>query len=242
MRLLLLAATLTALLAASTGGLAENACIGQMVHTYSGTLSNGNDRVASSEVTLMALYTPNVAVGGARTVHVADSNTEDCNGAGGTPLGGPDGTPFDWDGDHDTGDLGAFFGYGAWAEAPDPCGYHLNLHGPNVAVADFVFGSTVPFLTFEDDQSGPLMVVDPNTGDVTCVTDGIVSASDPDDCISDADPAGPGHQPYYGVGATCGAGGGDGGYWVVLLFPYFEERSGQWHMANPPVHGTIFAS
>ncbi|HWH09338.1 MAG TPA: hypothetical protein VNX21_09065, partial [Candidatus Thermoplasmatota archaeon] len=84
----------------------------------------------------------------------------DTNGVG---FGCPGAT---FDGDHDAGGGGGFFGHGAWAEDPD-CGYDLHVRGPHVAVGDFAFNVT--FSVGEDDQDGPRKV--PVGGGVACVTD-----------------------------------------------------------------------
>lgn len=220
---------------------AANPCPDQPVHTYGFIVSNGNDRDVVSEVTWVTSYPSGTSTGGQQQVHVADSNFTPCN------FLSPPGL---WDGDYDTGDHGAFFGYGVWAEEPS-CDYQLNVHGPNVAVTDVMWGGNVPFLVGEDDMYGPIMIVDPVRGGVVCETDGTINpctpwavliACDLDDCLSDTDPSFPGWQPFIGVGHTCGWGGGDGGYWVVLLEVYVVDYGGgSW--ACGPCHtvGTITA-
>lgn len=210
-----------------------NPCPGQWVHTYPLTAGNGEHHEVVSEVTLVASYSLGASVNGYQEVHVVDTNTVDCNF---------DAVPLDFDGDYDAGDHGGFFPYGPWATDPW-CNYGLNLHhGPTVVVSDLVFGSNVAFLVGVNDYAGPIMIYDPSTGVFICETDGLISPSvDWDDCLSDADPWGPGYQPYYGVGYNaCGAGGGDGGFWVILLETYVEEN-GYVLVANPHTAGTIVA-
>lgn len=153
------------------------------------------------------------------SVRVLDTNVEDCDG---------DGVPGDFDGDYDGGYGGAFFGWGPWADEP-VCRYGLNVHGPDVAVADFMFPPI--FELGADDMEGPFLFVDPSTGEVSCVTDGLISPGlDGDDCLTL--PYGP--SPFSGVtGTTCGAGG-DGGYWVILDAPaYAGIVTAGWFGAEP---------
>lgn len=194
-----------------------NPCDDQLVHTYG---LGGAVFVAEQSVG---------AHGSA--VSVQDTNLEDCNGMG----------PGAFDGDYDSGVGGGFFGYGQWAADPD-CDFRLNAHGPNVVLNDVVFGNAVSFVVGENDRSGPVKVWDPVTGTADCETDGRLApcpdndpaqcgpADDPDDCIS---------QVYVGMGETCGAGGGDGGYWVILGVG--AQTSGGIGLANPPTAGTIMA-
>lgn len=215
MTLLVLAAT--APLAAIE---AHNPCPDQPVHTYHSLASNGNQDDVFFRYNGLWYY-----------VAVADTNISNCN-----PW---DATPFmDWDGDYDNGIGGAFFGYGAWTDDPD-CNYRLNHHGSMVTVDDIVFGSGIKFIVGEDDQNGPVKVVDPETGLTVCTTTGAITPGDPfadptadaDDCIGGV---------FTGTGWTCGSGGGDGGYWVALLSYYIDDW-GNVVIANPPIAGTITA-
>ena len=143
-----------------------------------------------------------------------------------------------WDGDYESGFGGGFFGHGYWA-TDATCGHGLNPHGPNVAVNDAVFGGAITFVVGEDDQSGPIIVTDPQLGLTICETDGSITpgdpatdpTADPDDCLSD---------PFVGTGYTCGIGGGDGGYWVFLIGADVQENGGL-TASNPPTTGTITA-
>lgn len=129
-------------------------------------------------------------------------------------------------------DLGAgtgFFGYGPWADEPI-CDRGLHVHAGHVQVIDFVLGSRVPFVLGEDDQAGPVIVTDPETGATACETSGSITPGDPtvdpladaDDCLTPV---------YHGAGSTCGSGGGDGGYWVFILGAHLREEHG-----NPTLH------
>ena len=166
---------------------------------------------------------------GAGIVTVSDTNPYDCD---------EDGIPGDFDGDYDAGVGGGFFGYGPWRWGP-PCNYHLADHGATVTVNDVVFGSDIWFVIGADDTSGPVINVDPVTGETTCTTDGSITPGDPatdptadaDDCLT---------APLHGSGTTCGAGG-DGGYWVFLSGALVTEGSGGVGASNPPTAGTITA-
>lgn len=199
-----------------TAGGADAACPSQFVHTYvAGPSAGGHVR---------SLLEDDLTITG--VVAVADSNEQDCDG---------DGVPGDWDGDLDLGVGGAFFGHGPWANEP-VCQFGLNVHGPNVVVADIFYGFQVFFVVGEDDRNGPVLIQDPVTLEWVCLTDGIIAPGDaatdptrdPDDCVSDVF--------RYGVGRTCGQGGGDGGFWVLLLGAYADEYPD----ATPP--GTRQAS
>ena len=160
---------------------------------------------------------------------VVDTNVWDCDG---------DGIPNDFDGDYDSGVGGAFFGYGPWRWGP-PCEYGLAAHGATVTVNDVVFGADVWFTIGADDTSGPVVSVDPVTGETTCETSGSITpgdpatdpTADPDDCLT---------PPQHGSGTTCGAGG-DGGYWVFLTSALVTEGAGGVSVSNPPTAGTITA-
>lgn len=191
-------------------------CPKEPTHTYgAGTYAGGRSATLTGGETYAR---------GHITVH--DTNVNACDNIG-------------FDGDYDAGIGGAFFGYGAWADDAE-CNYGLNTHGGNVAIQDLVFGSEIAFLTGEDDQSGPVKVVDAETGAVVCETDGTISpgdasvdpTADSDDCLS---------ETYIGTGATCGSGGGDGGYWVLLLGIFLAEDGSGLTLANPPTSGTITA-
>ena len=205
---------------------AANPCPDQAVHTYGiGAGAGGNSATAQ---------TGEFGVG---FVTVTDSNTSECDGDPNTTA--------DWDGDMETGVGGAFFGYGAWAEDAD-CNYALNVHGPNVAVNDVVFGSQIGFVVGEDDQGGPIKVQDPVTLEWTCTTSGSITpcpdndpsqcgpTDDADDCLTDR---------FVGTGSTCGTGGGDGMYWVFLDGVVVAEASAEvlGLANNPPTTGTITA-
>lgn len=186
-------------------------CPDQPVHSYGmGTGAGGNYSTHAVEFT-------------AGTVLVTDTNTGDC-GTG----------PAGWDGDYDWGVGGGFFGHGQWAWEPE-CNYFLNAHGPNVVVNDAVFGISIAFVTGENDRDGPMKIWNPATGTWVCETDGSIRpgdpdedpTADPDDCISEV---------FVGWGTTCGEGGGDGGYWVMLLGAVVGEGE-TW----PPTTGTITA-
>ena len=143
-------------------------------------------------------------------------------------------------GDYSFGIGGGFFGYGPWADEP-LCDYDLNVHGDHVAVEDLLFGRGVAFFMGEDDQSGPVIIPDFVSGGNICETDGNISPGDPstdptadgDDCLSPA---------YYGVGGTCGTGGGDGGYWVIIPSTYASESGLSFEQFAFPTAGTITAS
>lgn len=153
-------------------GPAEAQCPSQPVHTYAPALLPGHHPDA-----LVSVAPPGA-------VSVVDTNAADCdNNAFTTP---------DYDGDLDAGVGGAAFGWGPNAAA---CGPH-NVHGGNVVVNDFVWGSAVPFVVVEDDQNA-----------VGCATDGIVTGG-PGECVS---------VVFVGAGQTCGSGGGDGLFWVVFV-------------------------
>lgn len=218
-------------------------CPGQFAHTYPLAVSaNGASRQVVSEVTYVASYTLGVSIDGYEQVNVVDTNTSDCNF---------DGVPLDFDGDYDAGDHGGFFPYGPWANEAI-CNYGLSLHhGPNVVVTDVVFAN-IPFLIGTDDQWGPIIIPDPVNGGNICETDGSITpcgafgcgpTDDADDCLTDTDPWwGPGYQPYIGSGYnTCG-GGGDGGFWVILLEFYAQEWWGSVYVANPHTSGWITAT
>ena len=129
-----------------------------------------------------------------------------------------DGIPMDRDGDWDAGFGGAFFGWGPWAA---PCG--VNVHGPDVIVTDAVWANNVAFEVGEDDQTA-----------VGCATDGMISpALDPDDCLSNVY-----LTPM--IGTTCGPGGGDGGYWVILDVDVLNNCPPT-GTTNPAAFGTITA-
>ena len=195
-------------------------CPPQPVHTYVAFLSvggrswtvTGGDEVVTWQILVL------------------DTNTEDCDG---------DGLPETFDGDFDLGVGGAFFGHGAWVNDPD-CDYGLNEHGGNVVVSDAVFGPDMGFFVGEDDQGGPVKIVDSSTGLVICETSGSITPGDPatdptadaDDCLS---------EHFVGSGQTCGTGGGDGGYWVLLDGVFVDEHGGNVGAGNPPTTGTITA-
>ena len=170
---------------------------------------------------------------GAGIVTVFDTNTADCDGDG----------LRNFDGDYDSGVGGAFFGYGPWANEPT-CNYGLAVHGGVVvAVNDVVFGADVWFTIGADDTSGPVVSVDPVTGETTCETDGSITPGDPatdptadaDDCLT-----APQNLAQGSSGATCGAGG-DGGYWVFLNGLLVTESAGNPGANNAPTAGTITA-
>lgn len=83
---------------------------------------------------------------------------------------------------------------------------------------------------------------DPTTGAVFCETDGRLApcpgndpalcgpTDDADDCLSDV---------FTGAGFTCGTGGGDGGYWVILAVHASVGNALAW--SNPATMGTIAA-
>ena len=197
-----------------------NPCPDQSVHTYG---QGGAVGGRSAAVTFGQAI-------GTGLAQVADTNSTDCDPTNPAPA--------DWDGDYDAGLGGAFFGYGPWAEDPD-CDYDLNLHGPNVAVNDVVFGAFITFVTGEDDQGGPIKIQNPLDGSWTCevsgsITPGLVTdpSADPDDCVS---------APFLGVGATCGTGGGDGGYWVFLHAVFVDENPASVDLRNPATTGTVTA-
>jgi hypothetical protein len=166
---------------------------------------------------------------GAGVVTVFETNTADCD---------QDGIAGDYDGDWETGIGGGFFGYGPWANEAT-CNYGLTIHGGTATVSDVVFGSDIAFVIGADDTSGPVVTVDPVTGEVTCETSGSITPGDPatdptadaDDCLTDV---------YTGSGTTCGAGG-DGGYWVFLSGALVSEGSGGAGVSNAPTAGTITA-
>lgn len=216
---LLLAATAAAVGVAH----AYNPCPDEATHSYGYVVSNGRERHIVAEAPLLRVGSLNVDLG-YQEVLVADSNaSQDCNG---------DGVPADFDGDYDTGDHGAFFGHGQWANDV-LCDYRLNVHGANVVLHDLVFGSLVAFVVAEDDQTGPTYIRDPALGDdYYCVTDGLIAPSvDWDDCVS---------PTYLGSGQTCGSGGGDGGYWVIILHGGEEGATGV-TVFNPHTVGTVTA-
>ena len=195
-----------------------NPCPDQPVHTYgSGGSAGGQSASATGGDDF-----------GVGIVTVTDTNTGDC-GTG----------PAGWDGDYDSGVGGAAFGYGAWAQDPD-CNYLLNVHGPNVAVFDVVFGSAIGFVVGESDQGGPIKVIDPETGAVVCETDGSISPcpdNDPTQCGPTDDPDDYLTEPFFGEGVNGGTGGGDGLYWVFLSGFFVDETT----PSNPPTAGTITA-
>ena len=171
---------------------------------------------------------------GVGLVTVTDTNAEDCNG---------DGIAGDWDGDYDGGVGGGAFGWGPWADEAT-CNNAFNVHGPNVAVNDLVFGSAIGFVVGEDDQAGPVIIPVDEDNDGTpdgyvCETDGSITPGDPttdptadaDDCLS---------EHFVGTGATCGTGGGDGLFWVFLDGAAVEENGGV-GVGNGPTAGTITA-
>lgn len=202
---------------------------GQWTHTYPLTGSNGHVAgiVAVEDIPLVGDGSVEGIITAEDIPIVADSNLADCDG---------DGEGGDFDGDYDTGNGGAFFGYGPWAQ-DEACGYGLREHGVNVMVNDFAFGSNVLFVTAADDQTGPLFVPDPVRGGVVCETDGAITPGDPavdptadaDDCMS---------ATYVGTGVACGAGG-DGGYWVLLATGAMV--AGGVNVHNVPLAGTITA-
>lgn len=217
-------------------------CWGQFSHTYPLPLSlNGADRDVVAEVTHFTSYTLWVSVDGYQQVHVADSNLADCDA---------DGVPLDFDGDYDAGDHGGFFPFGPWANEPT-CNYGLSRHhGPNVVVNDLVFAN-VPFLIGADDLNGPTIYPDPVTGQWVCQTDGSINpcdpwgcgpTDDPDDCLTDANWWVTGHQPYFGSGYNWCGGGGDGGFWVILVEFYAQEFWGSFTTAAPHTAGSITAT
>ena len=172
---------------------------------------------------------------GVGVVTVTDTNAADCNG---------DGVAGDWDGDYDAGVGGGAFGWGPWADEPI-CNNGFNVHGPNVAVNDVVWGPAITFVVGEDDQSGPVIVPVDEDGDGipeghVCETSGSITpgdpatdpTADPDDCLS--------AQYTTGTGATCGSGGGDGLFWV-FLDGFFVDENGAVTTNNPPTTGTITA-
>ena len=166
---------------------------------------------------------------GAGVVTVTETNPWDCD---------RDGEPGDFDGDYDAGVGGGFFGYGPWADEPT-CNYGLTLHGATATVNDVVFGNAIAFVIGADDTSGPVVSVDPVTGETTCETSGSITPGEPatdptadaDDCLTGV---------YHGSGSTCGAGG-DGGYWVFLNGALVSEGSGGAAVSNAPTSGTITA-
>ena len=171
---------------------------------------------------------------GAGLVTVFETNAQDCDG---------DGVPGDYDGDWETGVGGAFFGYGPWANEPT-CNYGLAVHGGVVvAVNDVVFGADVWFTIGADATRGPVVSVDPGTGETTCETSGSITPGDPatdptadaDDCLT-----APQNLAQGSSGATCGAGG-DGGYWVFLSGLLVSEGAGGVGANNAPTAGTITA-
>ena len=200
--------------------LGSNPCVDQPTHTYGlGGAVGGRS----------AAVTFGQAVG-TGLVEVTDTNSTDCDPT--NPAAA------DWDGDYDAGVGGAFFGYGAWAEDPQ-CDYALNVHGGNVAVNDVVFGAFITFFVAEDDQAGPVKLQNPLDGTWTCEVSGSITpglatdpATDPDDCVS---------EPYLGHGATCGTGGGDGGYWVFLHAVFVDENPASLDLRNPATTGTVTA-
>ena len=166
---------------------------------------------------------------GGGAVTVSETNFEDCDG---------DGVPGDYDGDWETGVGGGFFGYGPWGNEPT-CNYGLTLHGGTVYVHDLVYGWDISFVIGADDTSGPVVSVDPVTGETTCETDGTITPGDPttdptadaDDCLTEV---------FIGSGYTCGAGG-DGGYWVFLYGTAVSEGPWGVGLSNPPTAGIITA-
>ena len=170
MRVLLLSCMLLSTIVVLGG--AEAQCFAQPVHVYGSFPPPGHHPDALLSVSPLG------------SVSVADTNVADCDSNVAT-------TP-DYDGDLDAGTGGAAFGWGANAAA---CGPH-NVHGPNVAVSDNVWGSLIQFVIVEDDQNA-----------AGCLTDGIVTGG-PGECVSPV---------YTGVGTTCGSGGGDGLFWVVFV-------------------------
>ena len=205
---------------------AANPCPDQFAHTYGvGGSAGGRSMTATGS------DTGDFGVG---FVTVTDTNVSECDGDPNTTA--------DWDGDLDAGVGGGAFGYGAWAEDPD-CNYALNVHGPNVAVSDVVFGNAIAFVVGEDDQSGPIKVQDPTDGSWICTTSGGITpcpdndpaqcgpTDDADDCLS---------VVFVGTGQTCGTGGGDGLYWVFLSGVHVTENGGV-EAKNPPTTGFITA-
>ena len=146
---------------------------------------------------------------------VTEPNVIDCDG---------DGVAGDFDGDYDLGVGGAFFGYGPWADEPI-CNHGLRTHGPTVVVNDLVWGMNVWFVIAATDTNGPTVVVDPVTGETTCVTTGLAS------CVT---------PPQRGIGTTCGAGG-DGGYWVFFDGVFVEEGMNSASVTYGATAGTITA-
>ena len=196
-------------------GSAWNPCPDQPTHSY---FTTGTTGMRSSSADTETKY---------GSVRVFETNVSDCDG---------DGLVWDFDGDFETGIGGGFFGYGTWVDDPD-CSA-LNAHGPNVNVNDFTWGNGVAFVVGEDDQSGPTKIYDPLLGKWQCETDGAITpgnpAADPnadaDDCLS---------QVFIGTGHTCGSGGGDGGYWVILVMEAGETGAG--YAYNPATSGVITA-
>lgn len=195
---------------------AHMACPAQATHQY-GLASSVGVRSATLLGGTWALGAP----------MVTDSNVADCDG---------DGIPGDWDGDYDLGVGVAFFGYGQWAEDPD-CDYGLNVHGPNVIVNDAVYGLGLGFVVVEVSQQGPTKVPVDDDGDGTpdryvCETEGVLNPSMGNGCVS---------PRFVGTGHTCGPGGGDGGYWVVLDGFLVEENGGFPTGGPSPTAGTVTA-
>ena len=168
---------------------------------------------------------------------VWEGNLLDCDGD--FMLADPSTELADFDGDHETGVGGGFFGYGPWAHEP-VCDHGLTSHSNAVTVTDFAHGNNVPFVIGADQTAGPALAVDPVDGSVSCITDGNIEPCSgtnpsptcgPSDCLT---------QTFIGTGTTCGAGG-DGGYWVFLLYGHVSARPGGVLVGNPPTAGTIAA-
>ncbi len=150
------------------------------------------------------ILSESAAAPGAQTVHVSDSNLDDCNG---------DAIPGDFDGDYDTGDAGGFFGSSDAWDVTDNCGYGLNVHATTGTASDSS-GAVVAGFYGVDDANGPSVVTDPNTGaTVSCQTDGsITPMTTASDCL----------HAWVGTWSPgpCPASGGDDGYWLFLQPPF----------------------
>ena len=200
---LLLALGLLALPLSLGASLANGACEPEPIHWYGASTSVDVDVAGMAS--------------GIGAVWVTDTNAEDCDG---------DGVVADYDGDNDLGVGGGVFGWGPWADSPE-CGWRYNVHGPRVHVTDVVLAD-VPFVLGEDDQDGPIVATDPETGETTCTTSGsITPGEDADDCLTPV---------LRGSGRTCGTGGGDGVFWVFLNVHASDRPS-----LTGPTAGTIVA-
>lgn len=189
------------------GSQAQTSCPAQPLHTYVMESPPGWEDTQTGISRVVA------------AVVVWDTNVADCDGDGRVP---------DFDGDADAGVGGAFFGYGRWADEP-VCRYGLNEHPNGASVLSLPSHLTVYFIG-ADDTLGPRVVADPDDpGDLDCFTDGTISPdTDLDDCLM-----GPYQWPEEGRG--CG-GGGDGGFWVIILATYAwsdPQSVGMWGQPDP---------